>query len=182
MEYEQIMMIHQKTGDKKYAKFLSDEGWKYDTETDALAGYARLIKAEQKIPLTWEEFWSELQMEGDLSAAQKLYRILRRHMDNGALNAYELYGYARHRWCVRCPEAVIAYQTGPKCWAVNNCGEAISEERAIQRLNSEWGFEASRIKLLGTPYYDATDWNFIPFRCGRYDWIMQNGDLHQIYQ
>ena len=34
MEYEQIMMIHQKTGDKKYAKFLSDEGWKYDTETD----------------------------------------------------------------------------------------------------------------------------------------------------
>ena len=121
-------------------------------------------------------------MEGDLSAAQKLYRILRRHMDNGALNAYELYGYARHRWCVRCPEAVIAYQTGPECWAVNNCGEAISEERAIQRLNSEWGFEASRIKLLGTPYYDATDWNFIPFRCGRYDWIMQNGDLHQIYQ
>ena len=113
MEYEQIMMIHQKTGDKKYAKFLSDEGWKYDTETDALAGYARLIKAEQKIPLTWEEFWSELQMEGDLSAAQKLYRILRRHMDNGALNAYELYGYARHRWCVRCPEAVIAYQSGP---------------------------------------------------------------------
>ena len=176
------MMIHQKTSDKKYAKFLSDEGWKYDTEADALAGYARLIKAEQKIPLTWEEFWSELQMEGDLSAAQKLYRILRRHMDNGALNAYELHGYARHRWCVRCPEAVIAYQTGPKCWAVNNCGEAISEERAIQRLNSEWGFEASRIKLLGTPYYDATDWNFIPFRCGRYDWIMQNGDLHQIYQ
>ena len=47
------MMIHQKTSDKKYAKFLSDEGWKYDTETDALAGYARLIKAEQKIPLTW---------------------------------------------------------------------------------------------------------------------------------
>ena len=53
MEHEQIMMIYQKTSDKKYAKFLSDEGWKYDTETDALAGYARLIKAEQKIPLTW---------------------------------------------------------------------------------------------------------------------------------
>ena len=36
MEHEQIMMIYQKTSDKKYAKFLSDEGWKYDTEADAV--------------------------------------------------------------------------------------------------------------------------------------------------
>lgn len=32
------------------------------------------------------------------------------------------------------------------------------------------------------PYYDATDWNFICFRCGPYDWLMQDGELHQIYQ
>ena len=36
--------------------------------------------------------------------------------------------------------------------------------------------------LLGSPYYDATDWNFIPFHCGAYDWLMQNGELYQIYQ
>lgn len=94
----------------------------------------------------------------------------------------QLYGYARHRWCVKCPEAVIACQTGPKRWAVNTCGEAISEDQARQWLNSKWGFEVSRIKLLGTPYYDATDWNFICFRCGPYDWLMRDGDLYQIYQ
>ena len=182
MEHEQIMMIYQKTSDKKYAKFLSDEGWKYDTEAAALAGYARMVKAEQGKPLTWEEFWAELRMEGDTSAAQKLYRTLCEHMENGALSAYQLYEYAHHRWCIRCPEAVVAYQTGPKRWAVNTCGETISEDRARLLLNSEWGFEASRIQLQGTPYYDATDWNFIRFRCGALDWLMKDGELYQIYQ
>lgn len=65
---------------------------------------------------------------------------------------------------------------------MNTCGEAISEDQARQRLNSKWGFEVSRIKLLGTSYYDATDWNFICFRCGPYDWLMRDGDLYQIYQ
>lgn len=182
MEQEQIVKICQESSDKKYVKYLSDEDWKYKTEADALAGYGRMVKSEQGEPLTWEEFWAELRMEGDTSAAQELYQVLRRHLENGALTAYGLYGYARHRWCIRCPEAVVAYQIGPKRWAVNTCGETISEERAIQRLNSEYGFEASRIKLLGTPYYDATDWNFICFHCGPYDWIMQDGELHQIYQ
>lgn len=182
MDQEQIMMMCQKASDKKYAKFLSDEGWKYETEADALAGYGRMVKSEQGEPLTWDEFWAELRMEGDTSAAQELYKTLQRHMKNGALSAYKLYEYARHRWCIRCPEAVVAYQTGPKHWAVNNCSETISEERAKLLINSEWGFEASRIKLLGTPYYDATDWNFICFRCGSCDWVMQDGELYQIYQ
>lgn len=121
-------------------------------------------------------------MDGDSTAAQKLYLTLCRHMENGALSAYQLYGYAKHKWCVRHPEAVTAYQIGPKRWSVNTCGETNTEDRARLLLNSEWGFEASRIKLLGVPYYDATDWNFICFRCGRYDWLMKDGDLHQIYQ
>lgn len=183
MEREQIIKMCLESSDKAYHTFLHNEGWKYDTKEDAIAGYERQRKSTLGAPLTWEEFWAELRIEDAPSAAQELYRVLRRHMESGALTAYDLYKYARFRWCVRCPEAaVIAYQTGPKRWAVNNCGEAISEEQAILRLNSEWGFETRRIKLLGTPYYDATDWNFIPFHCGRYDWIMQNGELHQIYQ
>ena len=182
MNQEQLSEISSRTADQKYIKFISDEGWKYQTEEELAAGYARMFQSEQGEPLTWEEFWMQLRMEGDTSTAQELYRVLCQHMENGTLTAYGLYGYARHRWCIRCPEAVVAYQTGPKRWAVNTCGETISEERAIQRLNSEYGFEASRIKLLGTPYCDATDWNFICFRCGPYDWLMQDGELHQIYQ
>lgn len=182
MELEELAEVRSRTADQRYIKFISDEGWKYQSEEELAAGYARMVKAEQGEPLTWEEFWAELRLEGDPSAAQELYRTLRRHMENGALSAYQLYGYAKHRWCVKCPEAVIACQIGPKRWAVNTCGEAISEDQARQRLNTEWGFEVSRIKLLGTPYYDATDWNFICFRCGPYDWLMRDGELYQIYQ
>ena len=182
MEREQIAKMCLECSDKDYHIFLHNEGWKYDTKEDAIAGYERQKKSSLGAPLTWDEFWAELRMKDAPSAAQELYQVLCRHMENGALTAYDLYQYARFRWCVRSPEAVIAYQTGPKRWAVNNCGEAISEERAILRLNSEWGFEASRIKLLGAPYYDATDWNFICFHCGSYDWLMRDGDLYQIYQ
>lgn len=173
MEQEQIEKMYLQSSDKNYHTFLHNEGWKYDTEATASAGYERLKKSKIGEPLTWEEFWAELQIEGDASAAQELYKTLHRHMKNGALSAYKLYEYARYRWCIRCPEAVVAYQVGSKRWAVNNCCETISEDRAILLLNSEWGFEASRIKLLGTPYYDATDWNYICFRCGSCDWVMQ---------
>ena len=105
MNQEQLSEISSRTADQKYIKFISDEGWKYQTEEELAAGYARMVKSEQGEPLTWEEFWAELRMEGDTSAALELYRVLCRHMENGALTAYDLYGYARHRWCIRCPEA-----------------------------------------------------------------------------
>jgi hypothetical protein len=182
MELEELDESCNRTANQKYIKFISDEGWKYETEEELAAGYARMVKAEQGSPLTWKEFWAELRMDDDSTAAQKLYRRLRRLMENGALSAYQLYGYARHKWCVRCPEAVAAYQIGPKRWAVNNCGEAISEDRAQLLLNSRWGLEAGRIKLPGIPHCDAADWNFICFHCGPYDWLMRNRTLHKIYQ
>lgn len=182
MEQEQIEKMCLESTDKNYHTFLHNEGWKYDTEVAAIAGYERLKKSTLGALLSEEEFLEELSPADNAAAAKQLYRTLRSLAEQGILKPLTLYQYARYKWCRNCPEAVIAYQTGPKRWAVNNCGETISEERAILLLNSEWGFEASRIKLLGTPYYDATDWNFIPFRCGSCDWIMQDGGLYQIYQ
>lgn len=182
MEYEQIVRLCEKTGNEKYIKFLTNEGWRYEDEQDALDGYARMVKAEQGGPLTWEEFFAELRIENETPAAQALYHTLLGLVEKGALSTYALYQYARFQWCVKRPEAVIACQTGPKCWAVNSCAEIIGEERAALLVNSNFGFEASRIKLLGESYYDATDWNFIRFQCGPYDWLMWNGGLHKIYQ
>lgn len=182
MEHEEIMALCQKTGDEKYAKYLADEGWKYETEEDARAGYRRMTKSQSGTPLTLKEFLAELRMEDAPSTTQQLYHTLLGLVKTGALSPYDVYHYARYHWCIRCPEAVIAYEIGPKRWAVNNCAETITEDRAKLLLNADFGFEASRIKLLGTPYYDASDWNFICFRCGPYDWLMRNGDLHQIYQ
>lgn len=182
MNNDQLEVIRNKTGDQKYLDYISDQSWKYQTEEQLLAGYARLTKAKQGIPLSPDECLQELQADEHTYTARQLYSVLLGYVKESALSAYDLYQYARFRWCVNHPEAVIACQTGPKRWEVNTCGRSISEERAKLLVNSEWGFEASRIKLLGTPYYDATDWNFIRFRCGPYDWLMRDGELHQIYQ
>ena len=182
MEQEQIMQLCEKTSNEKYIKYLRDVGWKFEDEQSALDGYARMVKAEQGTPLAWAEFFSELGIENETPAAQALYHTLLGLVEKGALSAYGLYLYAKFRWCVKHPEAVIACQIGPKRWAVNACPEIIGTERAVLLINSSFGFEASRIKLLDAPYYNATDWNFVHFRCGDYDWVMQNGELHQIYQ
>jgi hypothetical protein len=77
---------------------------------------------------------------------------------------------------------VVAYQTDPDKWAVNNCENEITTAEAILEVNSEWGFEASRVKILGTPYYESTDWNFIRFDCAHMTWLMRNGQLYQVYE
>lgn len=181
MEQEQIKKMCDTTDDKPFQAFLRDEGWKYDTEEDILTAYARKEKSYQGIPLTEDEFLSELGIEYALEGRQ-LYAKLCPLVQSGALKASDLYNYARFKWCLRHPEAVIACETGPKRWAVNNCGEEIPAERAKQIINDEWGLEISRIEILGTSYYDATDWNFIRFRCAGVDWVMHNDSLDQIYQ
>lgn len=182
MELEQIQKMSQESTDKMYIAFLRDNGWKYKNEEEAIAAYARMKKSADGVPLSWEEFAAELTAAQSDHLAQQLYTKLLALVDQGALTALELYHYAKFKWCRSHPEAVDAYQTGPKQWAVNNCCEEIPEDRARLLINSEWGFEASRIEILGTPYYESTDWNFIAFRCGPLNWLMKNDDLYKIYQ
>lgn len=76
----------------------------------------------------------------------------------------------------------MAYQTGPHSWVVSACDTEYQKECAKLLINFEWGFETSRIEILDTPNYDATDWNFIRFRCGPLDRLMKDGRLYQIYE
>ncbi len=182
MEQEELSRLCNQSKDKSYIKFLTDEGWKCNDEVDAQVRYGRLRKAMDGIPLTLEEFTAELETGPTDLLAKQLYNALIPLVAKGALTPFDLYQYARFRWCRHHPEAVIACQTGPSTWKVNTCGEECQEECAKLRINSVWGFEASRIQLQGTPYYDATDWNFIRFRCGPLNWLMKDGALYQIYE
>lgn len=181
MELDQIIEICKTTDDEAFHKFARDNGWKYENEDDLRTAYARKAKSTQGIPLTEEEFLAELNVE-EVDKGRQLYAKLYPLVEKGAIKALDLYQYARFRWCLHHPEAVIACEIGPKRWAVNNCGEDISADRAKLILNKEWGFEVSGIEILGTPYYDATDWNFIRFRCRSVEWVMCNDSLHQVYQ
>jgi len=181
MEQNQIEKLCKTTDDRAFHAFAFNYGWKYETVNDLQTAYARKVKSTQGTTLTEDEFLAELQVE-DVSEGRLLYAKLYPLVEKGALNAFDLYEYAHFGWCLHHPEAVIACEIGPKRWAVNNCGEEVSAGRAKLLLNKEWGFEVGGIEILGTPYYDATDWNFIRFCCRSVEWVMCNDSLHQVYQ
>lgn len=162
-----------------FEKFVLDRGYEFETEGELKAGYDRLWKASHGILLTAEEFRAETK---DAKAAEDLYRILSSLAAEKKLTAGDLYQYARFRWCLKDPCAVVAFQIGREKYQVNNCDEEIPEEAARIKVCEEFGFEASRIKIIGTPYYEATDWNFIRFNCAGWAWLMANGAIKQVYE
>lgn len=169
----------------EFEKFILDRGYLYDTEEELKAGYDRLWKARHGILVTAEEFDAEIKSRvkrGKALETEKLYETLARFVQEKKLTPGDVMQYAVYTWCLRKPEAVVAYEEAPGKWLVNNCGTEISEERARVEVCEEWGFEASRVRIIGTPYYDATDWQFIRFDCAHMTWLWKNGNLYQVYE
>ncbi len=167
-----------------FEKFVLKCGYLYDTEEELKAGYDRSWKASHGIMVTAEEFDAEIKsrVKWDKTLdTSKLYETLVRLVQEKKLTPGEVFGYAVYTWCLRKPEAVVAYEVDRGKWAVNSCGTEISEERARVEVCEEWGFEASRVKIIGTPYYDATDWQFIRFDCAHMTWLWKDGNLYQVY-
>lgn len=163
-----------------FDKFVLDEGYRFATKEELQAGYDRLWKARHDILVDMEEFLAEAGKGPDDSAADT-YKALVKLVEEKKLRPGEVFGYAHYHWCLNRPEAVIAYQTGPKEWAVNNCGAEITEEQARLKISEEWGFEAGRIRIIGTPYYDATDYQFIRFDAPHMSWLWCNEAIYQVF-
>lgn len=145
------------------------------------AGYDRHWKCRHGILITEEDFVIEAGKHYEAETLKTVYTALVGLVGQKKLKAAEVYSYAHFKWCLREPDAIIAYQTEHDKWEVNNCGTKVSEDEAKIAVNSEWGFEASRIKIIGTPYYDATDYQFIRFDCAHMTWLWKNGNLYQAY-
>lgn len=164
----------------EFDKFVLDNGYRYETREELQAGYDRHWKAVHDILISTEEFLVEA---GRLpcDSASDVYKTLVRLVEEKKLRPRELFDYARYRWCLDSPEAIIAYQTGRGEWSVNNCDTEITEEAARVKICEEWGFETGRIRVIGNPYYDATDYQFIRFNCAHMSWLWRNGSLLQVY-
>lgn len=148
-----------------FDKFILDEGWQYKTEETLRAGYDRAWKCAHGITLSEEEFIAEAGERYDLETLKEVYSVLSDMVQAKRIAPSEIYRYASYKWCLRSPDAIVAYQEGRERWIVNNCETEITTDRAIIEVNREWGFEASKIEIIGTPYYDATDWQYIRFNC-----------------
>lgn len=164
-----------------YEKFILDRGFEFKTDEELKAGYDRAWKCGHGILLTEAEFVIEAGKYYEAETLKKVYAALVGMVEQKKMRAGELYSYARFKWCLRNPEAIIAYQRERDKWEVNNCGAEVSEDDAKEAINSEWGFEKDRVQIIGTPYYDATDWQFIRFDCGHMTWLWKNGNLYQVY-
>lgn len=163
-----------------YEIFLRDRGWAYKNDAELEAAYERYRKSQHGILLTQDEFLIEAG-EYYLKTIPEVYKILASFVDDKKIKAYDVYNYARFKWCLQKPESIVAYQIGHTSWKVNDCDEEIAHDDAMKRINREWGFEESRITLQGTPYYSATDYMFIRFDCGLMGWLWANGSLYQVY-
>lgn len=171
-----------------YEKFVLDRGFYYDTEETLKVAYDRAWKSRHGILITEDEFVKEAGKGGSNAfsqwneeATREVYGALAEFAAAGKITNSDVYGYAYYGWCIRKPEAIVAYQESRDKWIVNNCAEEITEEAARIAVCEEWGFEASRVRIIGTPYYDATDWQFIRFDCACMAWLWCNGNLHQVY-
>lgn len=165
----------------QFEKFVLDRGYEFPTEEGLKAAYDRVWRASHGIMATREEFLAEANLRRDHPNAADTYDALAELVAEKKLSPGSVLGYARFCWCLDNQEAVVAYQTDRERWSVNNCDTEITTEQAVVEVNQEWGFEASRVKILDNPYYESTDWNWIRFDCAGMSWLMCNGSLYQVY-
>lgn len=162
-------------------KFILDRGHEYDTQDALEAAYDRKYHSDHGVLLTLDEFIAESGKNYDAETLKIVYAKLKGFYELNRLTPRELYNFARFKWCLRHPEAIIACQVDKQRWFVNNCDTAISIPEALIRIDSMFGFEASGIEMIGTPYYDATDYQFIRFRIREIAWLYCNDDLFRVW-
>ena len=176
--------MEDKTQLNDFEKFIKERGFEFETEEKLKAGYDRQFKASHEIPLTLEEFIAEgiSRCNYNSEVLEEVYVKLINFYNTKKLKARYIYQFARFKWCLSDPEAIIAYETSQSVWNVNNCSTEITDTIAIMQINGEWGFEASRINIIGKPYYDASDWQYIRFDCASMGWLYTDGQLFQVIE
>ena len=163
-------------------KFILDCGYEYDTQDALEAAYDRKYHADHGVLLTLDEFTAEAGKNYDAEVLKIVYAKLKGFYELHRLTARELYNFARFKWCLKHPEAIIACQVDKQHWFVNYCDTEISIPEVQIKINDMFGFEASGIEIIGTPYYDAIDHQFIRFKVREIVWLYCNDDLFRVLE
>lgn len=163
-----------------FESFVLKRGHEYKTLDALESAYDRKYHSDHGVLLTPDEFIAEAGKNYDTSTLKIVYAKLKGFYELHQLTSRELYNFAQFKWCLRHPEAIISRQTEQQHWFVNNCDTEISIPEAQMRINDMFGFEASGIEIIGTPYYDATDYQFITFRTREIEWLYHNDDLFRV--
>lgn len=165
-----------------FERFVLDRGHEYKTLDALESAYERKYHSDHGVLLTLDEFTAEAGKNYDTETLKVVYEKLKELYELHCLTSRELYNFARYKWCLRNPEAIICrHVEWHRCY-VNNCDTVIPIPEARLRINDMFGFEASGIEIIGTPYYDATDHQFITFRTREIEWLYHNDDLFRVVE
>jgi len=145
------------------------------------AAYDHLWKCSHDILITKDEFMLEAG-EKSKDTAGAVYDVFAEFASQNKLSASAVYIYAHFRWCLNDASLIVAYRLERNKWLLNSCSAEVSIDEAKACVNKEWGFETGRIEIIGTPCYDATNYQFIRFDCGHMRWLWNGGYLYQVYE
>lgn len=162
-----------------YYEFIQEKGWRYENVRDAYDRYEKSVCGKF---MTESEFIAEANVRYANETINDVYQALLELVKQKKLHSMGMYRYVRYQWCLRNPEAIVAYQTEFDRWEVNNCDMEVTEEAAKIAVNREWGFEVSRIRIIGIPYYGSTHYQFICCDCEDMNWLSKNGNLYRVYE
>ena len=165
-----------------FESFILKRGHEYKTLDDLESAYDRKYHSDHGVLLTPDEFIAEAGKPYDVGTLKIVYAKLKGFYELHQLTSRELYNFAQFKWCLRHPEAIISRQTEQQHRFVNNCDTEIPIPEALWRINDMFGFETSGIEIVGTPYYDATDYQFIIFRTREIEWLYCNDDLFRVLE
>lgn len=165
-----------------FERFVLKRGHEYKTLDALEAAYERKYHSDHGVLLTLDEFTAEAGKNYDTETLKVVYDKLKSFYELHRLTSRELYNFARYKWCLRDPEAIICRQVERQRWCVNNCDTPISIPEALFRINDMFGFEVSGIEIIRTPYYDTTDYQFIIFRTREIEWLYHNDDLFRVFE
>lgn len=175
----------------EFERFVLDRGFLFETDEALKAGYDRYWKSGRNILITADEFITEAELgahqfsEEERETAKKAYEVLAEFVKKDILTCPDLYKYAKYNWCLEDPSVIEVCQVNEfdhLVNIVNSCSERVSQEAAIIKINKNWGFEASRIKVIGTPYYESSDWQFIRFHCCGMSWLWAEENLYKVFE
>lgn len=90
--------------------FIRDRGYEFKTPEELKAGFDRAWKCRCNELITQDEFVAEAGVHFEGETVRDTYNALAAMVESGKLDASDVYRYARFKWCLRNPSAVVAYE------------------------------------------------------------------------
>jgi hypothetical protein len=141
-----------------------------------LREYKRSLAIEHNVPLLYEDFLVRINKPHSEAAAYA-FECMRDLYYSEPMSLSTLYN---HRFAWVYYSWVDRPEIENNKYAENTCPTIISRDKAIEVIHLNLGFDKRLIRIAGTAYYEATDWNYIRFAVRGWAFVFQDDSLYVV--